>query len=113
MKNINIKIIPYKEMRYDTLGDYWISKNSIEIRIASHNKYGEKLERREIQGFILHELMELFIVMHRKIPIEAIDKFDMEYKGSDPGMNPNAPYHREHMTAMEVEEMFYSEVELT
>ena len=35
--------------------------------------------------------------------IEKIDKFDMGYKGDDPGLDPKAPYHREHMKCLELE----------
>jgi hypothetical protein len=112
MKDIHIKIIPYAEMRYPSLGDYWIDGDNIEVRISGNRKNGEALDEREIAGIILHELTELFIVLHRGIDMDAITVYDKAYKGSDPGTNPKAPYHREHMTAMEVEELFYDEVEL-
>jgi hypothetical protein len=110
-KQINIKVIPYKEQRYPTLGDYWLDGDNIEARISQDDSKGEPLDQRFIAGILLHEMTELFIVLHRGIKIEDIDRYDMVYKGSEPGNNPQAPYHSAHIVALETEELFYSEVE--
>ena len=103
---INVLIIPQHEQRYETWGDYWWSAPGVlEVRISFRKNWLVSF------GILLHELYELGLVLHRGIPFDQIDEFDKAYKGSDPGAHPSAPYHVEHMAALEVEEMWYSAVE--
>ena len=53
----------------------------------------------------IHELIEQRLCEKRNIPESAITAFDMEFetanKGEydEPGLDPSAPYHKEHMVA--------------
>ena len=112
IKEINIKVIPYREQRYETYGDYWFDENKVlQVRASSEDNNGRPFDSRFIYGIILHELFELGVVQYRNISIDKIEEFDKAYLGSDPGSHPEAPYHKEHMKALAVEEMFYQEVE--
>jgi hypothetical protein len=107
IKEIIIKVIPQNKQRYPTLGDYWIEKDSLQVRVS------EDADWRREWGIILHELFEYGIVLYRGIDIKKIDEYDINYRGNDPGTNPKAPYHTEHMSALEIEETFYNEVNYT
>ena len=109
---INIEIIPLKEQRYVTYGDYWFDENNVlQVRASKEDIHGNPFDERFIYGIILHELFEFGIISHKGISIDKIEEFDKLYNGSDPGSHPEAPYHKEHMEALAVEEMFYNHVD--
>jgi hypothetical protein len=109
IQKIEIKFIPHENQRYDTAGDYFRNTDGdLMVRVSKDKDW-----KRE-WGIMLHELFEVGILMARDKElksINAIDKFDKEYLGFEPGMNPHAPYHREHLLAAEAEELFYEAVQ--
>ncbi len=56
---------------------------------------------------LLHEIIELAIVLHSGISFKEIDRFDqqMTLPDNDPGSLPYAPYHKAHMTALKIEKI--------
>ena len=91
---------------------YWFDENNVlQVRASKEDIHGNPFDERFIYGIILHELFEFGIISHKGISIDKIEEFDKLYNGSDPGSHPEAPYHKEHMEALAVEEMFYNHVD--
>ena len=103
---IVIKSIPHKEQRYDTCGDYWVEKDSLQVRI-SKMKNGWYFWL-----ILLHELFEIMMCLHRKINFADIDKFDIAFEKKrkagnvdEPGDDKRSPYMTPHCFATAVERM--------
>jgi hypothetical protein len=53
---------------------------------------------------LLHEIVELILVLHSGVIFKEIDRFDEQMTDyHDPGSHPAAPYHKAHMTALKIE----------
>ena len=111
VKEIVIKFIPDNEQRYPTLGDYWIDESGDwQIRVSKMK------DLRSMIAVALHELFEMGCVVHKKIPIEAIDAFDMMFEqereegkhseDDEPGYDRRAPYWSDHFNAEQIERHF-------
>lgn len=106
MKNlpkIVIDVIPHKKQRYPTCGDYFKKKGELHVRISKMNSKHEFL-------VLMHEMIEWFLINEKGISIKSIDDFDILYEetktdNSEPGNDPNAPYHDAHVYATEIEMM--------
>ena len=73
MLNIEIKTIPDKEQRYDTVGDYWKKDGVDEIRVSS-------ISNRQYEFLIaIHEMVEQFLCESAGITDEEITKFDFPF----------------------------------
>ncbi len=104
---IIIQFIEPSEMRYSTCGDYYVDKDDDwQIKVSKMQCNNSML------AVALHELVEMILVMDRKIPLEEIDKFDIQYEkergledDSEPGDCALAPYHEEHTFATSLERM--------
>lgn len=112
IKRINVEFIPHHKQRYDTGGDYYFDPRNphvIHIRISRH-------KNPLISWLILiHEIVELAIVLKQKIKFEDIDRFDTNYAGNfpnDPGSDLKAPYHYAHQVALACEEISAKAVEV-
>ena len=107
MKDINIKFIPQSEHRPvdmigQTVGDYWETENSIEFRITQFDNPSYS------QAIALHELIEKFRNNQLSITDVSVDAFDSGPGADldDPGMSPDAPYHKPHTEADVIERLF-------
>ena len=108
-KKIHMKVIPGKDQRYETCGDYFESKGAIQFRIS------RMFDWRFHMLVFVHELIEWCLVRHRGIKIATIDAFDIQFeerrklgleKGdAEPGDDRKAPYYNEHQFATKVERM--------
>lgn len=94
--------IPHSAQRYDTVGDWWIPfPGRLEIRISAlNNKDYEFL-------VLIHELVEAYLCKKHGVKEEDVTEFDVTYGenggAGEPGDEPNAPYHNEHVCATKVE----------
>lgn len=106
MTHIEIKDVPYGQMRYPSLGDYWRSADgSTYIKVASLPDWRYEF----LIG--LHEMIEEAVTRHRGIAEPAIKAFDEAHLDlDDPGMSPEAPYHREHVLATAIEMLLAQEL---
>jgi hypothetical protein len=108
MLDIHIKTIPHEEHRYPTLGDYWKTENGKqEIRISDMGN--------DDYAFLVavHELIEWYLTEKRGIKEEDIKAFDEKFETErlqglhadeeDGGMDPRAPYIKEHTLATNIE----------
>lgn len=115
MKSINVKVIPHKEQRYDTCGDWWFEKDgTLEIRVSSlgdpHMEY----------LVAAHEIDEAIGCAKEGIGEQAVNEFDEAYeaartkqaaapcgctptKTSEPGNDKHAPYRKWHQLATSLE----------
>jgi len=107
--NIFIKTIPFANMRYPSVGDYFIDHmdDGTEVLVVCIARLGNW---RYEACVTIHELVEIFIVKHQGIPFEKIDRFDEAFerrrkKGNtdEPGDDPRAPYKFAHCIASGVE----------
>ena len=96
---IEIEVIPHESQRYDTAGDYWVDELGVlQVRVSDMgNQYYEGM-------VIIHELIEELLTRFKGISEPDIMQFDIEHLDSDdPGSLEDAPYHSEHMFALEIE----------
>lgn len=110
IKKIHVEFIPHHKQRYKTSGDFFFDTRNphlLHVRVSRH-------KNPLVQWLILiHEIVEMFLVLKRNIPFEEIDRFDMSSEEEDPGSQADAPYHAEHMVALEVEHRLAKEVGVT
>lgn len=107
-----VSTTPHKAQRYDTCGD-WIAERN-QLRYIRVSELGN-----EDYAFLvgIHEQIEAWLCLKRGITQRAVDAFDMEFESrrepgdeSEPGWEPHAPYHREHVFAEKVERMLADEL---
>ena len=105
---IESMIIPHKSQRYDTAGDYWITKRgNWQIRISEMKPDYEFM-------VLIHELIEFYLTQKRGISEESITYFDTGEgaESDDPGTMKNAPYHKEHMFSTKIEKLLCKELNI-
>jgi hypothetical protein len=100
---IIIQAIPQSEQRYPTVGDYWTDPDgTIQVRVT-------RMRREDMAAVIIHELVEKFLCLEKGIGDDAIDAFDFTWQPYDgifePGDDPAAPYHLEHVRATRIERL--------
>ena len=102
---ITIETVPHDQQRYPTVGDWFFPDPDNEpdhmvIRVSEMGDW------RYEAAVAVHELVEALLSKDAGYRQEAVDAFDLAYKGDDePGDDPKAPYHRQHCFATAVERM--------
>ena len=108
---IDFKVIPHSRQRYQTCGDYFEKRGWWCFRVSKMK------DKRYAVLVFLHEIIEFCLCRLAGIPMKAIDEFDITYENSrktghtwcgckhyeEPGDDPHAPYHAQHMIAGECE----------
>ncbi len=88
-------------MRYVTAGDYFLLKDDV-----WHFRIAKMSDPRYEFLCLIHEEVEWFLTQQAGITEPMIAKFDMDHpKLDDPGTDKRAPYHKQHMMAMQVEKL--------
>lgn len=112
MLHFDIRTIPHRQQRYNTVGDYQTSDNGNVYFTIS-----EMANWRYEFLVALHEQIEKMLCFHRDISEARIDAFDIKYEEnrkegdlSEPGNDPSAPYHNEHMLATIIEKLVANEL---
>ncbi len=104
--HFDIKTIPHRAQRYDTLGDYWADASGI-----SNVRVTELGDWRYEFLVAIHELIELALTRQRGISEPSIMAFDMAFTGKgEPGDNDSAPYRCEHRFAENIERLVCAEL---
>ncbi|MGH7748115.1 MAG: hypothetical protein ACREQ5_25655 [Candidatus Dormibacteria bacterium] len=99
MHTIVMKVISHLNQRYNTLGDYWEDPDGTwQFRVSDMGDWRYNF------SVLLHEFVEYAIMKHVGITEEEVLAFDLAVKpnskySDDPGMDPKAPYHKEHVYA--------------
>ena len=101
-KRIEMQVIPHSEQRYDTAGDYWEDGDTWHFRVSDMGDWRYNF------SVLLHEFVEFAIMHHTGVKEEDVLAFDLAVPETskyvdDPGFDPAAPYHKEHIVADTVE----------
>jgi len=112
---IKIRFVNHQEQRYDTAGDYYLEGKTLHMRISKCEDEKSGKRNRLMEFLILiHEMVEVLLVIARDISIDKIDEFDMSFKGEgEPGDDPVAPYYKEHQFATLVDKQMAVELGLS
>lgn len=107
LRKIVIQVIPHNKQRYETCGDYWEEKDTLQVRVSQMSDW-----RYEV-SVAVHEIVEAILCRHRGIKEKDITKFDLKFekerkqglhpKDAEPGFDSRAPYRREHALATLIE----------
>lgn len=106
MRLVTVDAVDHCDQRYNTVGDWEVTPgDTLKITVSY-------LGNRNLEALVaVHELVEAILCLHRGVMPEAVDKFDKDFDGEgEPGDDPKAPYHREHVFATEVERMLAKEL---
>ncbi len=94
---VRLRVLPHREQRYDTEGDWLWADNTLEVRIS--REVCDEDPRFGLLTFV-HELVEAMLCRGMGIAGAEVDAFDMLHQGDrEPGELPSAPYHSQHMAA--------------
>jgi hypothetical protein len=115
MLKIHIETIPHGEHRYPMVGDYWDDPDgTLQVRVS------EMGDPRYEFLVTIHELIEKELCRQRGISEPEITRFDLQFEeeckqglhdpDEEPGDDPSAPYHREHVFATKLERMLACEM---
>ena len=102
-----IQPVQQKEQRYETIGDYFVDDGVLQIRVTKQRDW-----RYEFL-IALHELIEEATTRNLGIKEEDILAFDVGPvggKSDDPGSMTEAPYHKQHVFAENVERLVAAEL---
>lgn len=99
MKDITVHVVPHTEQAYDAVGDWRFAEDdtlAVTVSDLGDPRYNALVA--------LHEIVEALLCQERGIPEEAVTQFDTDHPElEEPGEDPTAPYHKEHLTASLIE----------
>jgi hypothetical protein len=97
---VEIKTVDPAAMRYPTAGDWeWLPDGGLMLKIP---EYGG----RDVSVLLvaIHEMIEAYLCKRDGVTDEEVTKFDTDNPLlEEPGDDPRAPYHKQHMVAMALE----------
>ena|ERR1039458_6371159 len=107
---LSVNVIPQSKQRYCTVGD-WVFDifGNLQMRISDMGNPDYEFM------VAIHEACEAWLCRKRGISEESVTAFDTSEYGltlEDPGSDPKAPYHKEHMMALEIEKILCKEMGL-
>ena len=100
-----MEVIPHERQRYETLGDYWTDPDgTLQFRVSDLGDWRYNF------SVLLHEFVEYHLLMHKGITESEVLAFDLAVDpqskyADDPGFDPKAPYHWQHVFADTVERL--------
>ena len=105
--NIDIKVIPHNQQRYETVGDWFYTKSgNLSIRVSELGDWRYELL------VAIHELIEVALCRYSHITQLQADNFDIAYEKarkrgdeSEPGDDPACPYRIQHLLATGIEKI--------
>jgi hypothetical protein len=107
-KHQHLKIIieTVEHQRYPTAGDWQVKPDRLHITVSSMS------DRRYEFLLGMHEVIEAYLALHAGVSPAAVDAFDEAYEAkrkkgdaSEPGDDPKAPYHKQHVFAEKIERL--------
>lgn len=118
--DIKVKIIPHKDQRYETCGD-WYEESGTFIITVSDTK---KLEYNAL--IAIHEIIEAMLCKNAGISERVVTNFDKDFEQirvlnqlnsdkidtSEPGDDPKAPYRKQHLIATGIEKILAAEMSI-
>jgi hypothetical protein len=121
MKPILILPVAHRQQRYDTCGD-WQNRQFCSVLNYHDPSKGWNgpmttlriswlKDWRYMLLVAVHELVEWALCKHRNVKEKDVDRFDTDFTGcGEPGDDPKAPYHREHVFATKIERLLANEL---
>jgi len=97
---------PFSMMRYPSLGDWFYEGKVLRVVVAEDDG-SEPISRKEQKLILLHELVEVWLCEEEGITQKQVDDFDFANLDcpNEPGDLPDAPYRKQHRSAMLIEHM--------
>ena len=116
IREVNIKVIPHKKQRYETVGDWQVFGQTLCIAVSDMMNW--KME----MLVAIHELIEALLCEDRGITTKMVDDFDFKYEkerlrgkhkeADEPGDDDKYPCRKEHQIASIVERLLCEEFKL-
>lgn len=106
---IVIESVEHAKQRYPTVGD-WFYKSDVVHGKRLCIRVSKELEHDEKCLVAIHELVECILCRRDGVTQAQVDQWDRDHPDEEPGDNPNAPYHRQHMFATEIERTIAKEL---
>lgn len=104
--DITVKTVPHSTQRYDTVGDWYFTDDNSHLMVIVSNMGNPLFEF--LVG--LHEQIEALECLKAGIPEADVSAFDMVFEQNriegnydEPGDDPKAPYHEQHVFATNIE----------
>lgn len=114
---IKVKVIKHKFQRYPTVGDWFFIKEGPESGDVLHIRVSNMGNEDYENLVIVHEIIEAILCKKRNISEDSVTDFDLKFESErengnedEPGNNPNAPYHKEHVFATKIERQIADEL---
>jgi len=105
---VQVLLVPQKQQRYETLGDWTWNGSRLDIRLS--REFAQEDPRYGIL-LLTHELVEALLCRSSGVSGRQVDAFDMAFTGDgEPGDDPAAPYHRQHRWAEAAERALAGEL---
>ena len=100
-RSLKIIIETVDHQRYPTAGDWQLKPDGLHVLVS-------RMSDQRYEFLVgMHEAIEAYLCKRAGISQAAVDRFDQAYErrrksggDSEPGDDPNAPYHKEHMFAV-------------
>jgi hypothetical protein len=105
---VRLQVVPQREQRYDTEGDWLWVDNTLQVRIS--REVGNDDPRYGLLLFI-HEVVEALLCRSMGVTAAQVDTFDMlHHRDREPGELQCAPYHQQHLAAQAAERVLADEL---
>jgi len=106
--NITMQVVKHEEQRYETVGDWiFLSPTQLNITVSDTGNWKYNF----LVG--LHEQIEAILCLEAGVNEEEVTKFDLMFEDEringlhsetdEPGDDPRAPYHKQHVFATLIE----------
>jgi hypothetical protein len=103
---VYVEVIPHKQQRYRTCGDWLLLPHGIHISVSDT---GDEVSNMLVA---IHELVESFLCKVDGVSGKDVDDFDVAFEAGrteesldEPGDDPSAPYNVQHRVADVVERL--------
>lgn len=115
---INVETIPHSCQRYETVGDWTFEPDgTLNVNVSEMGNLPSNFHPgSEDSEFLvaIHEIVEAYLCKKAGITVEEVDKFDIGYQiNQEPGNDPDAPYHIQHLIATSIEMMLCAALNLS
>jgi hypothetical protein len=105
---IIIESKPFAQMRYPTTGDWYEKNNNIHVDTILTDDWRVNI------SIAIHNIIEKFLCDAVNIKGEDVDAYSKAHHlEDDPGLNPDAPHHDQHMLADKIERIIHTELGLS
>jgi hypothetical protein len=101
-----VRFVPHNKQRYDTLGDYQEKDGSIIFTITDTGDWKKN------SLLAIHEIFEKILNKHMGITDKQVDEWDFNFKGDEPGDDPNCIYYSQHKFATMIEMLMAKQLEV-